>query len=179
MAKVKIDFGAEIDTLNKDELDDSLAGQQKTLAEIQEAVAVRGIKYMRLPLMYGTAASGTVHIGGALASGGGNATGAVSYPHSGYIWTVMRIGVSGLATGTAPDQLAIYRGGDEASGANYIGQISGNTPFLQFSKMQFLVKEGERIQLLSIGSLTSTAQIIVNGDVIEAPEEMLGKLSIG
>lgn len=182
MAKVRLDFGAEIDTINKGELDKSLAPQQRMLAEIQESVAVRGIKYIRTPLMYATPASGTVHIGGTTNTGGGNATGGVSYPRSGYVWSVMRIGFTGLsnsaADGTA-DVMAIYRGGDEFTGANYIGQVNGNSPFITFSKLQCLLKEGERLQAVSVGSMVGTVQVLMNADVIEAPEEMLGKLTIG
>lgn len=182
MAKVKIDFGAEVDILNKGELDKSLYPQQKMLAEIQESVAVRGIKYLRVPLMYSTPANGTVKIGGTAATGGGNATGGQAYPRAGYVWSVMRLGVVGLANSTGngtADMLALYRGGDEFTGANFIAQISGNTPFITFSKLGFLCKEGERIQAVSVGSMTATVQIFINADVLECPEEMLGKIAIG
>jgi len=66
MAKVRLDVGATVDFLNKDELDDSLA-KDRAAAAIAVAEQNQGVKYMRLPVLYATPSSGTVVLGQAWA----------------------------------------------------------------------------------------------------------------
>jgi hypothetical protein len=172
MAKVKLDIGAEIDTLNKGELDDSLARH----VDAQAQALLRGIKYFRMPTMWGSITNGTVSIGEVVSSGGAGGSGNLAYPREGYAWSIGRINVIGLATGTAPDFLTIGRGG-VALPANMVVTVNGNDPTVTFGKLQLVYLPGERLQAASVGSLTTTAAVIsINAEGIEIPAEMLGKL---
>jgi hypothetical protein len=87
MAKVKLELGATLDLLSKDELDESL-GHRINQWEMMRA---RGDKYMRLPKVTGTAAGGVLNIGGDVQPFTGLAA-----PRPGYAWVIKRLSVSGL-----------------------------------------------------------------------------------
>lgn len=170
MAKVKLDVGATVDFLNKDELDDVLS-RNRARAEALEREALSGIKYMRLPLMYATPASGTVRLGEAWP--GQPYTDQFAGPSQGYVWSIRRLVVTGLGTGTSPDIMNFYRNG--VSG-ELIWQLNGNSFGETFGKAELLLLPDERLVAQSVGSMTSTNQITVRGDVIQVPSQLMGKL---
>lgn len=187
MAKVKLDVGAEVDFLNKGELDDSLrkANEERARGELLERV--RGIKYIRPPQIQGTVYNGTIN-GSASSPAGtaGNAVlgGAPWGPQSGYAWSIRRIAIGGLANtnGTNPDTVGVYRNNNNQPP---IGMITANTPSITFPTLGAVLLGGDSIVLGHIGSqvasnnygtLVSTF-IRADFDVIEVPMEMLGKLA--
>ena len=98
MPKVKLDVGATIDFLNKDELDDALTENQKR-AEATEYAKLRGIKYIRAPRIQGTVYNGTINGSSTAVAGTLYATlgGPPWGPTQGYAWSIRRIAVGGLA----------------------------------------------------------------------------------
>jgi hypothetical protein len=169
MAKVKLDIGAHVDFLNKGELSDALeADRQKVAAYDRDTY--RGIKYFRLPFLIGTIASNAVKLG----TQAGNQH---STPDAGYVWMVKRLFVSGLkADPTTPDVLAIYRGGLDHP-MNQVWQLTGNSPGATFGKMELVFLAGEYLQAVNVGNLGATGQVILTGEAISVPQEMIGKLT--
>jgi hypothetical protein len=174
MMKVKLDVGAEIDTLNKDELQEALK-KDRALAEEQERVRLSGVKYMRMPRLYATPASGTVVMGEAWTANGTVQpyTGQSAGPNSGYAWAIRRLAVNGLGTGSSPDLLNIYRNGKST---DPIWQLNGNSYAYTFGKGEMVLLPGEKLIAASTGSMTATNSITLNGDIIEVPSEMLAKV---
>jgi hypothetical protein len=162
MARVKLDFGAEIDVLNKDELDRSM-----TAFEQREAERWRAIKGMDLPqTVRGTASGSALTLG--------ETTGLVMGPRPGYVWSVRRLVVTGLTSGATPDQVNLYKG--TAAGAiewNFNGNNFGYT----FGKGQITFRGGETFCLASVGTFNSTAEIILSGSIVEAPAELEAKVT--
>lgn len=172
--KVKLDVGATIDFLNKDELDETLRKYQEQ-AMLAEREKLSGIKYLRLPRLFATPASGTVVLGEAWSANGTAQiyTDQIMGPNSGYVWSIRRLSVSGLGTGTSPDILNIYRNGHSSDA---VWQFNGNNFAYTFGKTELLLQPGEKLIASSLGSMTSTTQIILSGDAVEVPAQFIGKL---
>lgn len=174
MPKVKLDVGATIDFLNKDELDGIMGKYHREAQEIERA-KLTGIKWMRLPRLYATPASGTVVLGEVWSANGTAQpyTDQIAGPNQGYVWSVRRLSVSGLGTGNSPDLLNIYRNGVRA---DPVWQLNGNSFAYTFGKGEFLLYPDERVIAASVGSMVSTTQIVLSGDLVQVPAEMTGKL---
>lgn len=187
MPKVKLDVGATVDFLNKDELDDALTEYQKRAAAA-EYEKLKGVKYIRAPRIQGTVYNGTIgNAGGTLfptgtlyATLGGPPWG----PLQGYSWSIRRIAVGGLANvnGTNPDTIGIFR---NTNTAPLIDLITANSPSKTYPTLGLVLHGGDSIVIGHVpnqvasntsGTLVSTA-IAVDFDVIEVPTEMLGKLA--
>ena len=186
MPKVKLDVGATVDFLNKDELDDALSEYQKK-AQAVEYEKLRGIKYIRAPRIQGTVYNGTINGAGSgpvtgtlLATLGGPPWG----PLQGYSWSVRRVAVGGLANvnGTNPDVVGLYR---NTNTAPPMDQITSNKPTVTYPTLGFVLHGGDSILLGHIpnqinsntyGTLAAT-YIQADFDIIEVPTEMLGKLA--
>ena len=186
MPKVKLDVGATVDFLNKDELDDALSGH-RAAADAIEYEKLKGVKYIRAPRIQGTVYSGTINgaasgpvTGTALATLGGPPWG----PLQGYSWSIRRIAVGGLANvnGTNPDVVGIYR---NSNSAPPMAQVTANNPSVTFPTLGLVVHGGDSLMLGHIpnqinsntyGTLVGT-YIAADFDVIEVPTEMLGKLA--
>jgi hypothetical protein len=167
MTKVRLDIGATVDFLTKDELDSSLASRD----EEQEASRLRGIKYFRLPRLYAVPSGGTVVLGEPYT--GVAYTGPVASPNEGYAWSIRRLACNGLATGSVPDMLNIYRN-DFSS--DPVWQLNGNNFAYTFGKTELILLAGERLIAMSAGSMTATGQVSLTADAIEVPALMIGKL---
>lgn len=125
---------------------------------------VRGIKYIRLPLLAGFAdGSGNLALGVSMTT---------NAPNQGYAWSVKRLAVSGLTAGVTPDVVNVFRGGDSN---NPVWQLNGNNFAYTFGKLDLVLLAGENL-FLTGASLASTSRITLTGDCIEVPQEMLGKL---
>ena len=164
MPKVKLDVGAEIDFLNKKEMDDALDGQMKKWRQLDREL-LSGIKYMRIPRMVGQASGETLILG--------DTAPAVVGPESGYAWSVRRISIQGLTNGTTPDVVGVYR--NDYSTVP-VWQLNGNTPFQTFGKMEFILLGDETLVFYGT-SVMATGYIIAAADVVQVPEQMLGKLA--
>lgn len=163
MAKVKLDFGAELDVLTQRELDDSLSRAHGRAAYAM----LRGIRYRRLPQLTGEAASGVLVLG---ATGGQ----VIAGPESGLAWSLRRIYVNGLTAGATPDVVALYRNG---TAGQPIWQISGDVPQQTFGRLEAVLQGGETLIVASLGTFAATGPITVSGELIEIPSEMLAKLA--
>ena len=116
MPKVKLDVGATVDFLNKDELDDELAKNQAR-AEAIDRERLSGVKYMRPRGSVGTVGVrdfGVRHPGHHLAG-----------PAEGYAWSVRRIAVGGLAKQRPTRHVGIYRNTDTVPRC---AQVTANSP---------------------------------------------------
>lgn len=141
--------------------------------EAEQRAALEGIKYFRMPRLYATPANGTVVLGEAWS--GQAYTGQFIGPNQGYVWSIRRLTANGLGTGTSPDLLNIYR---NDSSADPMWQLNGNNWGYSFGPTEMLLLPGEKLVAASLGSLVSTSQITLTGDVNELPQAMLGKLVV-
>jgi hypothetical protein len=176
MAKVRLDIGAEVDFLTRDELAGELK-KYRAEADAQAQGAMRGIKYLRMPRAYATPVSGTVRLGENFSAAGVPQvyTGPVIGPAEGYVWSVRLLACSGLGTGASPDILNIYRNG-VSGGLMPIWQLNGNSFGYTFGRAEMVLLGGERLIAASVGSMMATGQVGLYGDAIEVPSEMIGKL---
>lgn len=166
MAKAKLDFGVEIDLLNQQELHDTL-GDQFANWEYQR---LRGTKHMRLPETLagksGLVTAGTLTLG--------ETTGQHVGPEVGYSWTIMRLVVNGLTSGSTPDVVNLYRG---TPAGIPLWQFNGNNFGYTFGKLEITLNGGETFALASVGTFAATGQITLSGELIEVPAELVGKIA--
>jgi hypothetical protein len=159
MTQVKIQAGATFETTSPKETGELL--DKAFSAQFQEMM--RGIKPMRF------AATGTVESDAVTipqAQGGQINLG----PEPGFIWAIRRICVYGLATN---DVLQIHR--TETDGSAFMGQLTAAVPFIYPGSCSMLIYGGEFLTLTG-SSLAATGQLIVNGEAVEAPAFLLGRL---
>lgn len=188
VAKVKLDVGATVDFLDKDEMNDVLA-DHRAAAEAKEYERLKGIKYIRAPRIQGTVVSGTIgYLGGTVFPQTGTLYGIIGGPPwgplQGYSWSVRRIAVGGLANvnGTNPDTVGIYR---NTNTSPLIDMVTANTPSKTYPTLGFVLHGGDSIVIGHVGSQVASNNfgtlassfIAVDFDVIEIPTEMLGKLA--
>jgi len=188
MPKVKLDVGATVDFLNKDELDDALTEYQKK-AQAVEYEKLRGVKYIRAPRIQGTVYNGTIGNAGGTMFGAGTLYATLGGPPwgplQGYSWSVRRIAVGGLCnanSGTTADVVGIYR---NTNTSPLMAQLTANTPVVTFPTLGLVVHGGDSLLLGHVGSLAGangygtlvSTYIAADFDVIEVPTEMLGKLA--
>lgn len=175
MSKVRLDIGAEVDFLTKGELDDSLEKQDERRAKAAERERLSGVKYFRLPRLFATPASGTVVLGQAWSANGTSQvyTDQICGPNQGYVWSIRRISVTGLGTGNSPDLLNIYRNDITF---DPVWQLNGNSFAYTFSRGELMLLPGEKLVASSLGSMTATTQVVLSGEAVEVPAELIGKL---
>lgn len=116
----------------------------------------RADKYMRLPLVLGIAAAGSLNIASTVG------------PRQGYAWDISHFGVAGLASG---DVVGIqFAGGPPLN----MWQLTAANPVNTFSRGQMVMLPGETLTVVNIGTFTSTAQITLYGQIrTEAPAEKM------
>ncbi len=183
MPKVKLDVGATVDFLNKDELDSSLSENQQRAQAIEQE-KLRGVKYIRAPRIQGTVYNGTIN-GSSTGTGTNTFIGGPPWgPQQGYAWSVRRVCVGGLAnagTGIC-DIVGIYRNNVNSPP---VAQVTANTPAVFFPTLGVVLFGGDQLILGHIptqvpsntyGTLVGTF-LQADFDVIETPTELLGKLA--
>jgi len=161
MTAFSLAAGASIDILTQKELDDSLGRANDAAAR----AFVRGIKWMRLPQLRGIPSASAVTIGQQGDSAG---------PASGYAWTIRRLAVSGLTAGSTPDVIAFYRNGTTTEP---VWQVTGTLPFVTFGRLELVLLGGDTLVAGNVGTLAATGTITLSGELVEVPQEMLGKLA--
>lgn len=162
--KTRLELGANLETLTKGEIKDELACQTQ---EIYRQFA-RGVKYLRFGPYAQTIASNAFSFDGS--SAGQNSS---LGPREGFIWSVRRILVTGLATGVTPDVVNIYRG--NPSGVP-VWQLNGNSFGTTFGKGELLLLPGEVLSFANSGSVTATGQVTFSGDILECAAEEIFKI---
>ena len=163
MARVKLDFGAEVDFLTPAEFDSALKDRLATW----ETERLRGIKWMRLPeVLSGKAASSAISLG--------ETSGQIVGPRQGYVWSIRRLVVNGLTSGATPDVVNLYRSGTTGQP---LWQFNGNSFGATFGRLELTLNGGETLALASVGTFNSTSQVTLSGELLEAPAELVGKLA--
>lgn len=155
MAKVRLELGAELDFLNKDELADALHS-----SGAWEREAAFGLRHQDLPMMAGTPSSG------ALALGADQPGGITCGPRAGWYWAVKRISVDGLASG---DQVKVYKD------ARFVCWVAYQPGFVTFGKDGLVLKNGEYLRVTGTG-LSATGQVSVYGEAVSVPGPLMWKL---
>ena len=158
----------------------NLFGQQNKLLEglparfqeqasIAEFTKARGEKYIRLPLLNGQASSGSLVMGG-----DGSTSSSTSYnqepgpgPEQGFSWSLTELNIEGLTTS---DAVGIYRSSNANQG-HLIWILTGNQPCQTWGHGQKLLRNGDRLLVVNIGTFTSTAPITLSGTAREVPAE--------
>jgi|SRR5215831_9237015 len=133
------------------------------LASMKE-VFYRADKYMRIPLVTGTAVAGNLTIKSTVG------------PYQGYAWDIAFIGVAGLTGGGTPDVVQLlFDGGPQYPWWVFTGAAPN---YLQrFSRGQMVMLPGETITLQSVGTFAATGPITLYGAIrTETPAVKLGSI---
>lgn len=165
MAEFVIQGGARIDIPSKKEIGDTLAAE----LDARERHQLRAVKWMRLPVYTGTPASSAVTID-PKANGG-----VVLGPEQGYAWCLTRLVIDGMASGTTPDVINMYR--NSVTSQPPLWQFNGNNFAYTWGKLRMTLIGGDSLQFASVGTFAATGLIRVTGELIEVPAEMLGRLA--
>lgn len=162
--KVQIKAGAEIDIPTRGEIREDLTDVVGVLgAELR--ADLRGVKWMRLPMLTGTVASSALTLG----------EGAHVGPSQGYAWSLRRIVIDGLTSGATPDIMNMYR--NAVTGVPPLWQFNGNNFGYTFGRLEMVLIGGDELMFANSGTLAATGQIRVSGELVEVPAEMLAKLA--
>ena len=167
MAVFELHAGGRMETTTPAELHQALVRQDERLR-----ADLAGIKWRRLPRLFGTAVSGVLDIGGDSKAGwNGQPVG----PASGFAWSIKLGTVAGLTTGATPDIVNLYIQGANSSVPWW--QFNGNNFAYTFGKGDLVILSGESIRLASVGTFVATGTITLLGSVWQVPQEELGKLA--
>lgn len=159
MGKFVLDFGMEVDLLTQAELDESLRNAGDSYAR----ALLRGVKWMRLPILRGSASGGALVLGTQDSTVG---------PAGGFAWSIRRLAVAGLA---ADDVVGFYR----SSNVNpAMWQVDASFPFAKFGRGEMVLTGDDELVAASIGTFGATGTVQVTGEVLQVPMEMLGKLAL-
>jgi hypothetical protein len=159
MALVTIQGGAKLDVPNQAEISAIVSAQLREY--------LRGIKPMRIPQVSGKAVAGALSVGQPQQSG----------PQSGYVWAVTRLVVTGLTSGGSPDQVNVYV--NDASGNQQpLWNLNGNNFGYTFGFLQVTVRPGEILMMANVGTFAATGLIVLSGEAVECPAEMVAKLAV-
>jgi hypothetical protein len=162
MPKVHLQGGMLLEIPNREENRADVA----SVMDERLLVQARGMKWMRLPQITGTASGNVLTLD---ESHGAPVVG----PEQGYAWSLLRIVVDGM-TGTAtPDVLNMYR---NSTGTAPLWQFNGNNFGYTFPRLSLVLMGGDTLKFASTGTFAATGTIRVSGELIETPAEMLWKL---
>lgn len=164
MTLVRFDLGQTADVLSPGEHRSSLRSELDAFERNRES----GRKWMHLPPLQGTAVAGALLLGHAAP---------VCGPMSGYIWSVSRLVITGLTTGTTPDIVNFFLNDSRGGAAPVWWQLNGNQFGETFGRGQLLVMPGETVICRSLGAFAATGTITVTGDLEQVPAQMQGKLA--
>jgi hypothetical protein len=164
MPKITLQGGMHLEVPNRDENREDVA----RVMDERELVQARGVKWMRLPIITGTGANSALKLD--------ETTGIPNVgPESGYAWSIRRVVVDGMTSGTTPDVLNMFRNSTGVSSAP-LWQFNGNNFAYTFGRLELVLGGGDTLKFASVGTFASTSQIRVTGELVEVPAEMLWKL---
>jgi hypothetical protein len=163
MPELEIRGGMRVFIPNRQEIGDEFDER----ADARERRLARGWKWLRLPVMTGTPASSAVTIDD-------KSVGAPVGPLQGYAWSLRRIVVDGMTTGTTPDVLNMYR--NAVTSQPPLWQFNGNNFGYTFGRLEMTLMGGDSLKFSSVGTFAATGLIRVTGELIEVPAEQLFKL---
>lgn len=161
---VEASFRLALEPLTK-EVSDLRADQAAANALVQGFI--RGQKFIRLPIAYGTPASNAVSFGGAtnVVGGGGPAS-----PDQGFLWSVRLLVINGMTASASPDTIDIKVNNLR------VWQLNGNQFAQTFGRGEMILWPGEAFQYVSNGAFQATGTITALGLAEEVPAEMMGKV---
>ena len=166
MPKIKLQAGAELDVLSKNELKSVM----DTVRQDWFNQVARGDRYPRFAAQ-GTIASQTLSIGGA------EQADQRLGPPEGFVWAVQRLAVAGLTTITGTpavattEPVALYVNDSGASSLVH----PAITGYADFADYELVLYPGDTL-LVTGASLTSTGTVTVTGQARELPISMLWRL---
>jgi hypothetical protein len=162
MPSVHLQGGMKLEIPNREE---NRADVARVMDE-RELVNARGVKWMRLPEIYGTASGSALTLDEAHGS-------LIVGPEQGYLWALTRIVIDGMTTGATPDVLNMYR---NSTGSAPLWQFNGNNFGYDWGKLRITLGPGDTLKFASVGTFAATGRIRVSGELIEVPAEMAWKL---
>lgn len=173
MARFRFDVGAEFDSLTADEMSGLLDRQDE-----KQRANLRGIKPgMNVPPLQGFPVGGVLNIGGDTianqASGQPAWSGRIIGPTQGNEWSIRRLAVSGLTTGATPDVVNLILYGHDRDPQ---WQFNGNNFAYTFGRGEMILRAGEGLQLVSVGTFAATGLIRLTGSLDQAPAEKFAEL---
>lgn len=160
MVKVKINAGAEIDTLTREELRQEL----RLMTSDWMAEVTRGFKFRRF-LALGPITAGAVSI----VDGVDNTLG----PGAGMVWSVTSISVAGLALNDSVDCLV-----NDKDPIGSIARVAGTGqyPTIRFNSPDIVLQENDTLSFTASGLVSTASQLQVFGRCIEIPRVLSYKL---
>lgn len=162
MADVEIRGGVRFQTATPDEVR-GIVREVQAEASAWQREMLRGVKYMRLPVLTGTIANSALSIGGHSAAD-------IIGPEMGDVWVLRHLWVSGLATGASPDVLNVRINNQTW------WQLNGNNFSYTFGKGEFVILQGEALAFVNSGALAATGQVSIGGAYWRVPGEKLAEL---
>lgn len=161
--KTKLEAGATLDLLSKDELIEGVArGYQNWISE-----ATRGVVQRRFSGQ-GTIAATNLSIGGAASPGRFG-------PEPGFVWSVRRLAAAGITLGT--DSLAIYI--NDANPSSLVMprafDASAGAGARFFDGNQLILVGGDNLLFTGTG-LNATGIVTITGMALELPVSLLYRL---
>jgi len=163
VAKFRIEPGREFDVVSTSEMTAALDAHKRDMLHALVREQLRGIKYMRIAGRGPASQTQIIDCGG---------------PRAGYLWSVRRVSISSTFNGTAD----LYRSTDAITAPpalrGFVEEITiPASTFLadwKFSSNSCIVLPDEHLVVTS--NQSNLGACIVNGDAVEVPEEMAGKL---
>jgi hypothetical protein len=155
MAKFRIQAGAELDLLTPKEFKDELGAAFKSWREEM----ARGGVFKQLQLSGTTDAAGALVMGGDLVEQGAG-------PGPGFMWSVRRLYVYGMADG---DTVTVYI--NDANPRSAVCPITAALPYRGFHPNELVLKGSDRL-VIAGSSLPIATEFVVTGAVKEVPEFM-------
>jgi hypothetical protein len=161
MGKIRLELGAELDTLNRGEL----AAELDRAGEWQRQAA-SGLRHFDLPIMYGTVSAGAITLGG------DQPDAQQVGPKSGFYWKITRVSVEGLA---AADVVSLYKGAPAIGKGRFVANILGTTGTYSPGSQGLILTPGDVLGLTG-SALTATGEIRVSGEGVSVPGPFMWKL---
>jgi hypothetical protein len=175
MALQVIRGGAPVDIPTPGEVADAVdararafAREQRQIETEREMERARAVKWMRLPVLSGTASASAITLS--------DLNGAPLGPDQGFAWNLRRIVIDGMTSGATPDVLNMYR--NAITGQPPLWQFNGNNFGYTFGNLAVVLLSGDFLKFASVGTFAATGTIRVTGEVVEVPAEMLPKLAL-
>lgn len=144
-------------------LDSFRSANEAQIEQIREQTRLFTIKYVRLPLIIGTMATG-VTLGGDQ-----QPAQAPQSPEQGYVWHLRHLVIENLATGATPDVVNILRQG------RIVWQLNGNQFAQTWGRGEMRLVAGELLAYAAVGTITSKT-VVIHGTAEEVAAEQEGKI---
>lgn len=157
--KFKINAGAEIDVLNKEELQETLGSW---FTEIS-----RGVRFRQISAQ-GTVSGGVWTIGGNAPDNHKDPLG----PSNGFLWAVTRLALAGGGVVLGTDLWNVYV--NEIAPSKLVQ--SGLTRFAMYDVPVLILQGGDRLAAAGAGTGVAGTDVTISGQVVEIPVQLAWQL---